>query len=435
MWFEGLPVGVRTEMVSSWGEAPGSVHLSPRDGEQRLVFSGIDLGGVLIAIQPPRGFGENPIAIYHSPLLPPTHHYLAFYRWLDASYGADAAVHLGKHGTLEWLPGKGVGLSAECYPDIALGDMPFVYPFVVNDPGEGAQAKRRAHAVVVDHLVPPLTRADSYDEIARLERLLDEHAAIAALDPDKLPAIRRQVWNLLVESEIHRDLGFDARFGAAGPVGGEADTFDELVLEVDGYLCELKDAQIRGGLHLLGRPPEGEALVDFVLALTRLRQGSVPSLRAAVAGALGLDLEIAGRVEVDAIEARCRELVEGLRDAGWAGPPAGSASGLPDDALRTLTWVCDWLIPALHRTTDEVEALLGALDGRHVPPGPSGAPSRGMAHVLLSRPESRPLQALDGGRRGARCASARAPRRRGGLVSAFGGDRRLGHRRDAHRRG
>ncbi|HVL07446.1 MAG TPA: cobaltochelatase subunit CobN [Acidimicrobiales bacterium] len=335
--------------------APPSVTETWGPPEDEFAFAGIDLGGVLVAIQPARGFGENPIAVYHSPDLAPTHHYLAFYRWLEEAWGAHAVVHAGKHGTLEWLPGKGVGLSAECFPDAALGDLPLVYPFVVNDPGEGTQAKRRAHAVIIDHLLPPMTRADSYDDVARLESLLDEHASIAALDPAKLPAIRAQVWHLLVQAEIHRDLGVTDR--------PEGDDFDDLVLHVDGYLCELKDAQIRGGLHILGRPPEGEAELDLVLAMTRLPQGDVPALRRPTDGT---------RHDVDAAEAEARATLAAIRSDGWA-----YAGDHP-----TLRWVCDRLVPNLGRTTDELANLLGALDGRHVPAGPSGAPTRGMAHVL-----------------------------------------------------
>ena len=358
-WFAGLPADLQAAVVEAWGPPPGEVYT---DGDD-LVFPGIDLGGVLVAIQPPRGFGENPVAVYHSPDLAPTHHYLAFYRWLEEGWGADAVVHVGKHGTLEWLPGKGVGLSAACAPDAALGDLPLVYPFVVNDPGEGAQAKRRAHAVVVDHLVPPLTRADTYDDLARLESLLDEYARVAALDPAKLPAIRARVWDLLVAAEMHRDLGV-----SDAPDG---DAFDDLVLHVDGYLCELKDAQIRGGLHVLGRPPTGESELDLVLALTRLPQGPVPSLRATVAA----ELDLAGRDDraaVDAVEAECRRRLAALQDDGWR----------YDGADATLRWVAGRLVPALAATTDEVANTLAALAGRYVPAGPSGAPSRGMAHVL-----------------------------------------------------
>jgi cobaltochelatase CobN len=351
-WFAGLPAGLRERVVDAWGEPPGGVFVD-RDGG--LVFPGLDLGNVVVAVQPPRGFGENPVAVYHSPDLAPTHHYLAFYRWLDRNWRADAIVHAGKHGTLEWLPGKGVGLSASCSPDAALGDVPLVYPFVVNDPGEGTQAKRRAHAVIVDHLVPPMTRAETYDDLAKLEVLLDEYARIAALDPAKLPAIRRQVWDLLVAAELNRDLGVEHQPGD--------ESFDDLVLHVDGYLCELKDARIRGGLHVLGRPPAGDHEVDLVLAVTRLPQGpGIPALRR----------QAAGRQETDAAEDEARQRLTALQTRGWR------YHG--DDP--TLRWVCDRLVPALRQTTDETANVLRALDGRHVPAGPSGAPTRGMAHVL-----------------------------------------------------
>jgi len=330
----------------------------------------LDLGNVLVAIQPPRGHGADPIAVYHSPDLPPTEHYVGFYHWLDTGWRADAVIHAGKHGTLEWLPGKGVGLSADCWPDQALGDLPLVYPFVVNDPGEGTQAKRRAHAVIVDHLLPPMTRAESYDDIARLEALLDTYAQVASLDPAKLPAIRAQVWDLLVGAEIHRDLGL-----AADDRPGD-DEFDDLVLHVDGYLCELKDAQIRGGLHVLGRPPEGDALVDLVLAMTRLPQGDVPALRRPTDGS---------RADTDAAEAEARAAIEALAANAWRPLPTTVSTAereLGSGAGEALRWVCDTLIPRLGQTTDEVGNVLKALDGGHVPSGPSGAPTRGMAHVL-----------------------------------------------------
>lgn len=359
-WFETLPAELREATEASWGPAPGKVCVH----DDHLVFAGLDLGGAVVAVQPPRGYGEDPIAVYHTPDLPAPHHYLAFHRWLDVGYGADALVHLGKHGTLEWMPGKAVGLSAACTPDAALGDLPLFYPFVVNDPGEGVQAKRRAHAVIIDHLPPPMTRAETYDDLSRVERLMDEYAKVESLDPAKLPAMRGQLWDLLVTSELARDLGIDNM--------PDPDDFGAMIGHIDGYLCALKDAQIRGGLHTIGDAPAGEALIDDLLAITRQRQGTVPSLRDTVAAELGVDLDTAGTRDTDRIEARCRQLIEDLADAGWH----------YDGTDPTLTWVADTLVPDLARTTDEITNLLAGLDGRHVPAGPSGAPTRGGAHVL-----------------------------------------------------
>ncbi len=367
-WFESLSPAACAEVTSTWGEAPGAQRIH----KGSLVFSGVELGNVVVAIQPPRGYGDDPVAVYHSPNLPPAHHYLAFYRWLDESWGADAIIHLGKHGTLEWLPGKSLAPSADCWPDAALGDVPFFYPFLINDPGEGAQAKRRTHAVVIDHLLPPMTRADSYDDLARIEQLFDEYAQVSVLDPGKLPALRTRIWATLTNASIDRDLGIEAP---------SDDNFDQVIADVDGYLCSLKDAQIRGGLHTLGQAPTGETLIDLVLAITRLANGSVPSLRGVVAQERGLDLDDLRQLE--RIEAECRMLVEDASARRW----------LTDESDgETMQWVCQWLIPRLAQTTDEISNLLVGLDGGYVPAGPSGALTRGGAHVL---PTGRNFYAVD----------------------------------------
>ncbi|RQW86069.1 cobaltochelatase subunit CobN, partial [Micromonospora globispora] len=286
-WFAAAPTELRQRMVAHWGEPPGELYTDGGD----LVLAGLRFGNVTLLIQPPRGFGENPIAIYHDPDLPPSHHYLAAYRWLaapvaDGGFGADAVVHLGKHGTLEWLPGKGLGLAPDCAPDAVLGDLPLVYPFIVNDPGEGTQAKRRAHAVVVDHLVPPMARAEMYGDLAKLEQLLDEYATVQALDPAKVPTVRAQIWDLVRAAELHHDLHTEAM--------PDADDFDDFVLHLDGYLCEVKDVQIRDGLHILAEAPTGEARVNLVLAVLRAPQvwggaRALPGLRQALAASVGLD--------------------------------------------------------------------------------------------------------------------------------------------------
>ena len=410
-WYDAWPAAVREELAEAWDEPPGAVFR--QDG--RLAMPGLALGNVFIGIQPPRGFGENPIAIYHSPDMPPTHHYLAYYRWIRDIFKADAIVHVGKHGTLEWLPGKALGLSDACYPDLAISDLPHFYPFIINNPGEGAQAKRRSHAAIVDHLIPAMTTADGYNEIVRIEQLMDEYYQVQTLDPKKVPIIRDQIWETVVDAQLHRDLG-------------ESDLpedFDSFLLHVDGYLCELKDSQIRDGLHTLGSPPEGDQLIGLLLALTRLDNVEAPSLRAGLAHALGLDY---GALQTDRgapcsfpgvrscgeaielIEQLGRELVSSLlRDDSPARPlqdsalhlgeanlpPAAQAAslervggGVTAQHLRTpevettLRYISSKLRPALDQTSDEISNLLRGLEGRFIPPGPSGAPTRGMANVL-----------------------------------------------------
>jgi cobaltochelatase CobN len=370
-WFGALPGELQDAVRRHWGEPPGELYVDGTD----IVLAALRFGNVLLAIQPPRGFGENPVAIYHDPDLPPSHHYLAGYWWIAREFGADAIVHLGKHGTLEWLPGKGLGLSGSCGPDAALPQLPLVYPFIVNDPGEGTQAKRRAHATIVDHLVPPMARAETYGDLAKLEQLMDEHATVAALDPTKLPAIRAQIWTLIQAAQLHQDLHLEQR-----PADDEFDTF---LLHVDGYLCEIKDAQIRDGLHILGQPPTGPSRVDLTLAVLRARQvwggaaGALPGLREA----LGLAEGKAGRSEVDEFETVARDLVEAMEARGWAAGAADEIAGSPEVA-RVLRFAATEVVPRLARTTDEIDNVLHALAGGYVPAGPSGSPTRGLVNVL-----------------------------------------------------
>ena len=375
-WFATLPAELADAMVTHWGPPPGELFVDrSRDPDGEIVVAAMQSGNTVILVQPPRGFGENPVAIYHDPDLPPSHHYLATYLWLRHEFGAHAVVHLGKHGNLEWLPGKTVGMSAACGSDAALGDLPLIYPFLVNDPGEGTQAKRRAHATLVDHLIPPMARAESYGDIARLEQLLDEHANIAALDPGKLPAIRQQIWTLMRAAKMDHDLGLAER--------PEDDSFDDMLLHVDGWLCEIKDVQIRDGLHVLGVAPDGTAELDLVLAILRAGQlfggeQHLPGLRQA----LGLAEDGSDeRGRVDDIEERARDLLARLQATGWDAERVDELTDNPAVA-RILRFAATEVVPRLAGTAREIDQVLRALEGRFIAAGPSGSPLRGLVNVL-----------------------------------------------------
>ncbi|WP_273467100.1 cobaltochelatase subunit CobN [Methanothrix sp.] len=269
-WFEQLPVAVQEKMTSAWGEAPGKLFVHKKNliipgvingnifiGLQPI--PGVINGNIFIGLQPPRGFLEDPAAIYHSPDHPIPHHYYAYYRWIRDVFRADLVMHIGKHGSLEWLPGKSVGLSDSCFPDIAISDLPNIYPYIINNPGEGTQAKRRSYCCIIDHLVPVMHNADAYDEMAELEVMLADYYQAASEDPSKLPTQKKMIWDKVCEAKLDHDLEIEEEEAFSD--------FDKFLEKLHEYLHEMADTQIRDGLHILGEPPEGSRLDEFLVAL------------------------------------------------------------------------------------------------------------------------------------------------------------------------
>ena len=404
-WFSNLPWTAKSAITSRWGPAERDPFIFPEilppeapDAADGAAFklSVHRFGNVAVAVQPARGYNIDPTETYHSPDLVPPHNYLAFYRWIAAN--ADAVVHMGKHGNLEWLPGKAVALGAGDWPELALGPMPNIYPFIVNDPGEGTQAKRRAQAVIVDHLTPPLTRAESYGPLRDLEALVDEYYDAAGMDPRRLDHLRAQIISLSETTGLAHDAGMTGADRAAD------------LGRLDAFLCDLKEAQIRDGLHVFGQSPVGTLSRDLAIALVRVPRGDGQGRDASLLRALADDLDLgvdplsvdlgarwdgprpdllshltddawrtAGDT-VERLELLSMDLVGALQDdgkeTGHASPP-GRASAAVLDHVR------DTIIPVIASCgPDEGAALLTALDGRAIPPGPSGAPTRGRLDTL-----------------------------------------------------
>ena len=290
-YFQTLPEPVRQGVIDRWGE------ISP---DADIPIAGIQLGNIFIGIQPSRGYDDDPSLNYHAPDLEPTHRYLAFYAWLLSQWGVQAIIHVGKHGNLEWLPGKSLALSKNCYPEVALGPMPHLYPFIVNDPGEGTQAKRRAQAVILDHLTPPLTRAELYGSLHRLEALIDEYYDAESLDPKRLPVICDRILTLVTQENLQQDLSLLPGLAPILPqltqnsklTQGESTVLSEFITQTDGYLCDLKEAQIRDGLHILGKCPEGRQLRDLMVAIARQPGPGRQGLTRAIADDWGWDLHV-----------------------------------------------------------------------------------------------------------------------------------------------
>ncbi|NPV62315.1 MAG: cobaltochelatase subunit CobN [Methanotrichaceae archaeon] len=389
-WFEQLPAAVQEKMTSAWGEPPGELFVH----KESLIIPGSVNGNVFIGLQPPRGFLEDPAAIYHSPDHPIPHHYYAYYRWIRDIFGANLVMHIGKHGSLEWLPGKGVGLSGSCFPDIAISDLPNIYPYIINNPGEGTQAKRRSYCCIIDHLVPVMNNADSYDEMAELEVMLNDYYQAVSVDPAKLPTQKKLIWEKVCEARLDHDLETDEESAFSD--------FDRFLEKLHEYLHEMADTQIRDGLHILGEPPHDSRLDQFLVALTRLSNGGVPSLRQSQAEAMGFDYEhlLANRGKlisgsktcgqvIEEMNSRALRLVQGLHERDFA---IGTIPALEEEILgkrdakieKVLEYIATTLKPRIEATVDELENLLCAANGGFVSPGPSGAPTRGMADILPS---------------------------------------------------
>ena len=406
-YWNGLSPALKAKVQTQWGRPEDS----PFYQGDRIALPGCLLGNIFLSIQPARGYHADPKSIYHSPDLPPTYEYLAFYCWMHECFGADAVIHTGKHGNLEWLPGKSVALdTASCFPAAILPDLPHFYPFIINDPGEGTQAKRRNHAVIIDHLIPPMARAETYGALARLEQLVDEYYEASGIDPQRTALIRRQIRQLVQEQQLGEELQLASPTGDAT----RGDDMDELLLRLDGYLCELKEAQIRDGLHIFGQPPQGEQQVSLIVALHRLPFGETPGITQALAidYQLGFDplrsdyatsfsQDIEGlycRSTGDAIEqleSIAHHKVAQLLDE-MASPPSlaqsGPATPSGERTAAVLRLIRDYTIPRLTATTDEISNLMTGLRGRYVPSGPSGAPTRGGLQLL---PTGRNFYSID----------------------------------------
>ncbi|MBB1519300.1 cobaltochelatase subunit CobN [Aquipseudomonas guryensis] len=387
VFFHSLPAANQQAVRERWGEP----QQDPMFRSGRLMIAGLRFGLTFVGIQPARGYQLDAAAVYHDPDLVPPHGYLAFYCWLRRAFACDAVIHVGKHGNLEWLPGKSVGLSEQCWPSAILGPLPNIYPFIVNDPGEGAQAKRRTQAVIIDHLMPPLTRAESYGPLRDLERLADEYYEASQLDLRRAAELRGEILLKVREASLDRELGLQLN---ADP--------NSWLPQLDAYLCDLKESQIRDGLHVFGESPADTLRRDTLLALLRIPRGDGQGGNASLLRALARDLAL----DFDPLDCDMA--------APWQGPRPAVLAELSSDAWRSagdtrerlellalqlidttdfesvgaestqvLQRLREQIAPLLDACGDaEMHGLLAALNGRFVPAGPSGAPSRGRLDVL-----------------------------------------------------
>lgn len=344
-------------------------------------------GNIAILLQPARAYDMAEEDSFHDPNLVPPHAYIAAYLWFHRVFGIHALIHNGKHGNLEWLPGKANALDTESYPSVLWGQVPHFYPFIVNDPGEGTQAKRRTGATIIDHLVPPLTRAETYGPLKDLEALLDEYYMAMGMDQRRMDSLKRRILDFTRDTRLDADIGIP-------------DDDTEALNRIDNFLCELKEAQIRDGLHVFGRSPSGDFARDLLVAFARVPRGEGQGADASLIRALSDDLKLGadpltldlaapwtgprpevldtggvwrtGGDTIERLEALAADLVTGrIPDEEWTATRA-VLGGIETDIRPRLA----------ASGPNEIKSLLDGLDGKFIAPGPSGAPTRGRIDTL-----------------------------------------------------
>lgn len=389
-YYASLPQKVQEHLCRDWGEAPGEVF----HYDDFLLIPGSVNGNTFITMQPPRGFGEDPDKIYHSPDCTPTHHYLGFYHWLRDIWGADAMMHIGTHGSLEWLPGKGVAMSNECYPDICTGDVPNVYPYWVVDTGEGIQAKRRSAACLISYLSAPLSISGVYDELAELEKALEEYVHFKSDRDADLSEPMAQIREKAAAADLNDEVREE-----------DAADFDDYVSHLHTYLTDLKNMQMMTGLHIMGNPPVGEKLTEYLYALVRLENTDMPSLPKTLAQAYGYDYYelidqssklmpdgiLSYGMLLDKINGQCLEIISLLQNNNFVVDEAKLRAlscvscwgeAVQNDIVKIAGFICTKLYTSLQHTTWERSNCIRALQAEYINPSAGGAPTSGGADIL-----------------------------------------------------
>ena len=398
-WSDALGHNPRDWVCKDWGQPPGEIMTN----NGKFIVPGVMNGNIFLGMEPERGKHAKAEEMIHNPDVSPPHSYLAYYRWVAQVFGTDLHIHVGTHGSAEWLPGKGNGLSQDCFPDIMMEDMPHLYIYVIDDPSEGIVAKRRKKSVLVDYLMPSLTRAETYGELADLEGHLQNWLrAKQTMQTGKMESIGDEIVRLVAELSMNKELGLDED-------AGRDEILDNCELIFD-YITSLKDGLITDGLHILGHVPDGRHMSEMVYCLTRLRNGKIPSLRISVAKHMGYDLndlldnmssfdsatgELNGII-VDRIDKTTQTFIERLQEAGFDSVKGieitKSMFGDDADMNAVSEFICGTLYPNICGIEDELENMIIGMNGGYIPPGPSGSPTRGNAHLL---PTGRNYYSLD----------------------------------------
>jgi cobaltochelatase CobN len=395
-YFSSLPVTVQDRLIRTWGEPPGRGMVL----NGKILITGIELGNATVHVQPKRGCAGSRCdgevcKILHDPACPPTHQYLATYHWIEKIRQADIIIHVGTHGTLEFLPGKGVGLSGECFPDIASGTIPCLYIYNADNPAEGTIAKRRGYATLVDHMQTVLVQGGLYEGLEEIDNLLTQYET-ARHDPARAHALGHLLSDAIIVANLDRDMHI-----------GHDTPLDEVVIKAHEALSKIRNTYVQSGMHILGEIPAGERRADFISSVIRF-DDSESSPRRVIGGIHGFDLGTLlanqqayssehGMSHGAILEKIDNDLTRFTRFVleGSTQPYAlFFACRLSRQQIRALDEIRDRILKISCSLDDskEIDSLLHGMNGKYIPAGPSGQITRGHEDVL---PTGRNFYSLD----------------------------------------
>lgn len=398
-WYEALESKTQEALLRSWGDAPGDFRVL-RD---QMPVPGVMHGKLFIGLQPPRGYEEHAEEIYHSTDICPPHYYIAFYRWVRYVFEADLIIHIGTHGSLEWLPGKEKGLSKACFPQVSIDDLPHLYLYNTAVIGEGIQAKRRSAAVLLNHLEPSSQESGTYDELADLDGAITRYLSGSLPDAQAL-SLREEILAQARELSLDKDIEHIE----------VVDSPEEMILALHRWIGVIKQSMVKDGLHIFGEPPRGELLDNYLRVLVRRPIGQVPSLPQALAAYYGYDYDElraeperrwpCGRTSVmviDQLIERARSLVKALSGLGYTQTPTAESlrellgeGGELAPVEAVLELMSREVYPRLQRTREELSLFALGAGAGFVLPGQGGSPTRGNLGIL---PTGRNMYAIDPG--------------------------------------
>ncbi|WP_457572226.1 cobaltochelatase subunit CobN [Desulfovulcanus sp.] len=410
-WWKDFPEKVRSRISSAWGEPPGEeVNGVPPAMvyEDKIVVTGVSYGNAVVCVQPKRGCAGprcdgQVCKILHDPDVPPPHQYLATYRYLEECFGADVIVHVGTHGNVEFLPGKGAGLSEACFPDLCIHEMPHLYIYNSDNPPEGIVAKRRSYATLVDHLQAVMSQAGLYEELEELGRFLSEYEQAKITDKARAHALEHMIIDLIKQTNLDQEINFT-----------KETPFDEVVRKAHEVLSRIRNTQIYDGMHIFGEVPQGERRINFIYFILRFDADEEKSLRKTLCRLMGLELQslLSDPGEVSSRWQKSHgELLEEIDSFGRfvvAEALRSSGNGSFEKEVRKLLGErlvdereFNHLAKVQARILDldkrieackEIDFLLNGFDGRYIPAGPSGMIARGRDDIL---PTGRNFYSLD----------------------------------------